>query len=139
MSRVHLVLASILLLGACKSEEEQQDELRDDYLGAVCRIYSEPACIDNMSEHCGFSISFDSQSECLQFMLLFMDPSCDMGASLLAEEDAARSCLSELEGYDCSAEPLCNDDGEFLPEQAGDCATVTQALEADCPTGDTGA
>ncbi|MCK6506048.1 hypothetical protein L6R53_22145 [Myxococcota bacterium] len=133
------LLPSLALAVGCKNEEEKAADLESAYLDAICRLYSEPACVDNMSDTCGFSISFDTAADCKMFMVMFMDPECDMGGVLLENQDAAEACIEQIDSFDCAAEDVCAEDGTYTPE-AGDCLEVSAAIAQACPsdTGTTG-
>lgn len=138
MSRVILALSGLVLFSACKSDEEKADELYNDYLDAICRLYSDPTCVSNMEDTCPVAISFDSAADCVSFFILFSDPACDLGAVMLENQDAAEACIDSIESFDCASEDMCDAEGGMAPE-AGDCADVSAALAQACPTGtDTG-
>lgn len=131
-------LLPLSLATGCKNDEEKAADLQSDYYTAVCRLYSEPACVQSMEDSCGFTLSFDSSADCVMFMTLFTDAECDLGAVLLEHEDDATACIDSMESFDCATEDICGADGEFL-DQAGDCAAITAAVEQACPgSGTTG-
>lgn len=131
------LLPSLALSAGCKNDEEKAAELQTDYFEAVCRLYSEPACVQSMEETCGFSISFDSSADCLMFMTLFMDAECELGTVLLENEDDANACIDSIEAFDCATDQMCGAEGEFF-DQVGECAAITAAIEQACPDGTTG-
>lgn len=132
-----MTLALVLpLLSACKSDEKKADELQSSYIEATCRLYSEQACVDAVTAECGFALSFESQEDCELFFALF-GSSCAIGEVLLEHEDDADACIAQLEGWACGTDPVCDENGAFLPEQ-GDCAAISAALSTACDDGDSG-
>lgn len=130
MRRLFPLLA---LLSGCSKEadtEEQAAELQTRYLDAICTIYSEPTCVDNMADSCPISITFDSLSECLSFFALFAG-GCDIDGVFAQDLESATACVEQLESWDCASEPVCEEDGSFAIEE-GACASVTAAFQAEC-------
>ena len=119
---------------ACKSDEKRAEELQQRYVEAACRLYVEPECLTNTTDTCGFSLSFESQTDCELFFAL-VGASCSIGETLLQDEDAADACIAYMDAWDCSTEDICDADGNYLPE-GGDCASTSAALALACNSGD---
>jgi hypothetical protein len=139
MRLLSLSLAAVLV--ACGPSEEKQIEIGKDlskeYAKSACRLYAEEACVQNQSDSCGFSISFDSRGDCSTFMWWgFL--SCDDGVfqALWESEDIVQACIAQMDAVDCAADPICDEQGGSVFAE-DDCAEM-DALMADFCDGDTG-
>ena len=138
MRQAMWALGALVTIGACGPSEEKQieqgRELKSEYLEAMCRLYVEEACIEQSSEECGFSIEFDSVSDCRAFFSLFA--SCDneaLGLALYEIESDVDACIAQLDAFECGgSEPLCTDEGDASPAVTGPCAEVSAAYDAHC-------
>ncbi len=138
--RVIALLPFAALLG-CGPSLEKQEELGKDiakvYASSACRLYAEQACVQNQSDSCGFSISFDSRGDCSTFMW-WSFLSCDDGLfqALYENEELVQACTDQMDAVDCGADPICDDSGGSVFADA-DCEALDDLLLDYC-AGDTG-
>ena len=131
-----LAIPALLVCGCPKVADDQGRSLWNEYTSALCRLYTEEACVDAQSDSCGASLSFDTVGDCADFFDLAM-AGCDGRYEALAEgEDLVFSCVDQLDAFDCAGdEPFC--DGEESIVSSGDCAALDDLLSRTCG-GDTG-
>ena len=87
---------------ACGPSEEKQEDLGQDiskaYSSSVCRLYSDETCVQNQSDSCGFSISFDSRGDCSTFMWWgFLSCGDGVFQALWENEDTVQACIDEMD------------------------------------------
>jgi len=132
------LLLVLPLLSGCTSKEQKAADLQSSYYDAVCRLYSDETCVQNMSDTCGMSLSFDTPADCVGFLTFAQAQSgCDVASVLADNEDLVNACLDQIDAWDCNSQDQCDDQGNYMPDQ-GDCAALSAAIDLACPS-DTGA
>ncbi len=140
MRTLPLVLAALLV--ACGPSEEKQTEigqdLAKDYASSACRLYSDETCVQNQTDSCGMSISFDSRGDCSTFMWWgFLSCADGIFQAMWENEDVVMGCIAELDALDCAADDICDDAGGSV-FVSGDCGEVDALMADYCGGADTG-
>lgn len=124
------LLPLLLLLTACGGgNEDEGPSDRDRYIEEICRLYVEDACLQNMSETCGFSLEFDTMSDCTFLFRLGM---CTEATDALQGDSDTLACIDALDSFDCATQDICNAEGEFDAGGAV-CQSVEDQIDAACP------
>lgn len=130
--------ALTLACGDKDEDDEEEDEssgVADAYVTALCRLYSEPACVEAQEEECGFSFSFESQSDCEQLFGYSLSACPEAETALDGIADQVTACVAALDAVECGTDPLCASDTGGSADGAfenADCLAVEAATEGLC-------
>jgi hypothetical protein len=127
-------VAAFLVFLGCGGDDEDEaaGDLYSSVVGAVCRLQSDPTCVEQMGSECSVSISYDSQADCETFMA-FAWGGCDELDGMLDDVAAdAEACVAQLDAFTCGgSEPICDENGTWITA-TGPCAAVDQVFNEAC-------
>lgn len=130
-----LPLALAALAAACTPSPEQQveigQEISQDYVYSVCAISVDDTCVENMRESCGSVFTFQSMDDCVSLYTDLMSMCPDEYYTWLWEnEDNVQDCIDSLDGWDCSADDICTEEGGAF--DGGACGRLDKAYNDSC-------
>ncbi len=115
-------LPLLALLAACRDEPPHVAA----YYGAVCRLLTEPTCLDSQDGSCSYTLAYPSEAACMDDMLDRVGRRCldDAEAAVEALGDEYDACLTSLDELVCETDDVCLPSPVFV---AGPCARVYEA------------
>lgn len=122
-------LPLLALIVACRGDEPPHLAA---YYGAVCRILTEPACLESQDGSCSFTLAYPDEETCVQDLLDQLGRRCEDGAEAAVEALGAEydACLTSIDDLACETADVCDPSPAFV---AGPCAAVYKAVSTACP------
>ncbi len=112
--------------------------LRDRYIAAVCRVYTEPGCVASQKDTCPTQATFPSAQSCFDNLKGQSNECEGLTAAFVTHKAQVSACINRLDATTCSvSSPFCSADGVRL-DVTGPCAAVTQIVSRCARRGDTG-
>lgn len=115
----------LFLLLACRPDTPALDA----YYGGMCRLLTDPVCLESQDGSCSYTLAFESQADCLDELVGGLGRcagDAEAAVQALPQYDA---CLEDLSALDCETEPVCTPTPAFI---AGPCLNVYNAVITAC-------
>lgn len=125
------LLALVLLGCGTTGDTDETPSRKSVYTTSLCRLYSEPACVTSQDDSCGFSLSFDTVSDCTLLYNLGWG-GCDGLADAMEGNADVDACITALDALDCATDPICDTNSDFIAGGAP-CAAVQVIIDSHCP------
>lgn len=102
------------------------------YATELCRLYTEPSCVDSQRETCPTHLAFPDAGSCEAFIVSTASD-CERPIDAVLGEVATqqRACREALRAHDCTSEPFCDAAGSI--DNRGACSEVAAAIAQACP------
>ena len=135
------LLILVTMMGCTPSDQERQaplssEEALSSYYRSVCRLFTEPACIDSQRSTCRSPLAFDSPAGCQTFFTDLGAGCPEVTASVRA--DLVTGCVAELDAFTCGAHSAVCDVSGTRVEARGACASLNRVLQTCDTRDDTG-
>lgn len=139
-------LLALLALAGCGKDaddtaadpDQAGRDLFHAYVDALCRLYSDPLCVQNQVDTCGGSLSFESEADCSTFLNLgFASCDSEVYGAIVEAEATVTACIGQIEAVDCVDGAICDEHGDSAAT-TGACDDLDTLISPYCEQ-DTGA